>query len=124
MGFFNNQDWVWAMGLVVSGSFFLILVLKVGPRKIREEIITRPEHKIRLGRWFDFLVTFFLPIQIIAMLGWWFWDSYSKNPGNWWNILSKTSIGTVIFQWTVALAIFIIFNKLITKKLSLDKNDD
>ena len=38
MGFFNNQDWVWAMGLVVSGSFFLMLVLKVGPRKIREEM--------------------------------------------------------------------------------------
>ena len=124
MGFFNNQDWVWAMGLVVSGSFFLILVLKAGPRKIREEIITRPEHKIRLGRWFDFLVTFFLPVQIIALLGWWFWDSYSANPGNWWNIFSMTSIGTVIFQWAVALGIFIIFNKLITKKLSLKKNDD
>ena len=124
MGFFNNQDWVWAMGLVVSGSFFLILVLKVGPRKLREEVITRPEHKIRLGRWFDFLVTFFLPIQIIAMLAWWFWDSYSSDPGNWWNIFSKTSIGTVLFQWAAALAVFIIFNKIITKRLSLDKNVD
>jgi NSS family neurotransmitter:Na+ symporter len=124
MGFFNNQDWVWAMGLVVSGSFFLILVLKVGPRKLREEVINRPGNKIRLGRWFDFLVTFLLPIQVIGMLVWWFWDSYSKNPGNWWNIFSKTSIGTVLFQWAAALAVFIIFNKLITKKLYLDKNVD
>jgi NSS family neurotransmitter:Na+ symporter len=96
----------------------------VGPRKFREEVINRPENKIRLGRWFDFLVAFFLPIQIIGMLAWWFWDSYSSDPGNWWNIFSKTSIGTVLFQWAAALAVFIIFNKIITKRLSLDKNVD
>ncbi len=121
MGFFRNQDWVWAMGLVVSGSFFLMLVLKVGPRKIREEIITKPEHRIKLGRWFDYLVTFILPVQLIAMLVWWFWDSYSSDPENWLNIISTTSIGTVLFQWAVALAVFIVFNKIITKRMSLDK---
>lgn len=122
MGFFKNQDWVWGMGLIVSGSFFLILVLKVGPRKIREEVITRPEHKIRLGRWFDYLVKFILPLQLIAMLVWWFWDSYSSDPENWLNIFARASIGTVLFQWVVALAIFIVFNRIITKKLFMNNN--
>ncbi len=122
MGFFKNQDWVWGMGLIVSGSFFLMLVLKVGPRKIREEIITRPEHKIRLGRWFDYLIKFILPLQLIAMLVWWFWDSYSSDPENWLNIFARSSIGTVLFQWAVALAIFIVFNRIITKKLFIDNN--
>jgi NSS family neurotransmitter:Na+ symporter len=120
MGFFNNQDWVWGMGLIVSGSSFLMLVIKVGPRKIREEIITRTEHKIRLGRWFDFLVSIFLPVQLIAMLAWWFWDSYSSDPGNWLNIFSKSSIGTVFFQWAAAILVFIVFNKIITKRLDLN----
>jgi NSS family neurotransmitter:Na+ symporter len=122
MGFFKNQDWVWGMGLIVSGSFFLILVLKVGPKKIREEIITHPEHKIRLGRWFDYLVKFILPLQLIAMLVWWFWDSYSSDPENWLNIFAMSSIGTVLFQWAVALAIFIVFNRILTKKLFINNN--
>ena len=122
MGFFKNQDWVWGMGLIVSGSFFLMLVLKVGPRKIREEVITRPEHKIRLGRWFDYLVKFILPLQLIAMLVWWFWDSYSSDPENWLNIFARSSIGTVLFQWAVALAVFIVFNRIITKKLFMNNN--
>ena len=42
-------------------------------------------------------------------------------------IKSKTvelgSVGTVLFQWGVALAVFIIFNKFITKKLSFEQGD-
>jgi len=123
MGFFNNQDHVWGLGLIVSGSFFIFLVLKVGPRKFREEIIASSEHKFKLGKAFDYLVTFFLPLQVIAMLVWWFWDSYKTDPDNWLNIFARGSVGTVLFQWGIALAVFIAFNKLITKRLSLNKND-
>lgn len=124
IGFFNNQDWVWGLGLMVSGSFFIFLVLKVGPRKFREEIITSSDHKIRLGKGFDFLVTFILPIQLIAMLVWWFWDSYSSDPGNWLNIFSKSSVGTVLFQWGIAIAVFILFNKIITKRVLTNRIDE
>ena len=117
MGFFNNQDWVWGLGLMVSGSFFIILVLKIGPKKFREEILETFDSKIKLGRAFDFLVKFLLPIQILAMLGWWLWDSYSKNPGNWYNIFSQSSVGTVLFQWIVAIVIFILLNKIISRKM-------
>jgi NSS family neurotransmitter:Na+ symporter len=123
MGFFNNQDWVWGLGLIVSGSFFIFLVLKVGPRKFRMEIISSPEHKIKLGKAFDYLVTFFLPLQVVAMLIWWFWDSYKSNPDNWLNIFASGSVGTVLFQWAVALVVFIVFNKIITKRLPPNSND-
>jgi len=121
IGFFNNQDWVWGLGLMVSGAFFIILVLKIGPRKFREEIISTADIKVKLGRGFDYLVMFILPLQLVAMLFWWFWDSYQANPGDWLKIFSTSSVGTVLFQWIVAITVFIVFNKLITKKLSLKK---
>lgn len=123
IGFFNNQDWVWGLGLMVSGFFFIFLVLKVGPRKFREEIITSSDHKIKLNKGFDILVMLFLPLQFIAMLIWWFWDSYSTNPGNWLNIFSQYSVGTVLFQWSVALCVFIVFNRIITRKIVFKHND-
>ncbi|UCE41439.1 MAG: sodium-dependent transporter [Candidatus Aminicenantes bacterium] len=122
IGFFNNQDWVWGLGLMVSGSFFIFLVLKVGPRKFRKEIITSSEHSVKLGKAFDYLVAIFLPLQLVAMLVWWFWDSYKTNPDNWLDIFAKASVGTVLFQWGIAIAVFIIFNKIITKKLALNND--
>ena len=124
IGFFNNQDWVWGLGLMVSGAFFIILVLKVGPRKFREEIISTSEQKVKLGKGFDYLVMFILPIQLVAMLVWWFWDSYSANPDNWLKVFATTSVGTVLFQWAVAITVFIVFNRLITKKLSFEENSE
>jgi len=117
MGFFNNQDWVWGLGLMVSGFFFTLVVLKVGPQKFREKIISTPENRINLGKGFDILVKFFLPLQFLAMLSWWLWQAYSEDPNNWFNIFSQSTVGTVLFQWAVAIAVFIFFNKTITKKI-------
>jgi len=117
MGFFNNQDWVWGLGLMVSGLFFTLAVLKVSPKRFREEIISTSDNKIKLGKGFDILVKLFLPLQFLAMLIWWLWQAYSEDPNNWFNILSQSTVGTVLFQWAVALAVFIFFNKSISKKI-------
>jgi len=124
IGVFNNQDWVWGLGLMVSGSFFILLVLKVGPGKFRREIIHGPDHRIKMGKWFDYLVTIFLPLQLVAMLIWWFWDSYKSDPGNWLNVFARGSVGTVLFQWGVALAVFILFNRIIRRKLVPEKTEE
>ncbi|MBN1271731.1 MAG: sodium-dependent transporter [Candidatus Aminicenantes bacterium] len=121
MGFFNNQDWVWGLGLMVSGFFYTIAVIKFGPGKFRKEIISSPENPVKIGRWFDILVAVLLPLQFVAMLGWWLWQSYAGDPGNWLKIFSPFSVGTVLFQWGIAAALFIFLNKIITRNI-LGKN--
>ncbi|MFC2169444.1 sodium-dependent transporter [Acidobacteriota bacterium] len=115
MGFFNNQDWVWGLGLLVSGIFFTIAVLRFGPKNFRLKVISTPDKRIKIGKWFDVVVIVLLPLQFLAMLLWWFWQSYSSNPQNWLNIFSSFSVGTVVFQWLIALGIVIFLNKIITK---------
>ncbi len=123
MSFFNNQDWAWSLGLMVSGFFFTIAVLKCGPKNFRQNVISIPAKSIKLGRWFDILPGFLLPIQFLAMLGWWFWQSYKQDPRHWFNIFSSSSIGTVLFQWLLVLGLFIFFNRYITKKLLKNRHD-
>ncbi len=123
MGFFNNQDWVWSFGLMVSGFFFTFAFLKFGPKKFRMRVISAPGRQVRLGRWFDILVSFLLPIQFLAMLGWWFWKSYVDDPQNWLKIFSPFSLGTILLQWFIALAVFISLNKIITRRV-LRQDDD
>lgn len=117
MGFFNNQDWVWGLGLMVSGLFFTVAVIKFGPRNFRQKVISSPDFKLRIGKWFDFIVVIFLPLQFLVMIGWWFWTSYTDDPHKWFNIGSAFSVGTVLFQWAVAIVVFILINKIIAKKV-------
>jgi NSS family neurotransmitter:Na+ symporter len=123
MGFFNNQDWVWSFGLMLSGFFFILVFLKFGPRNFRKKIITSPGSKVKLGRWFDFAVSILLPLQFLAMIGWWFWKSYTEDPRTWYRIFSPFSLGTIFFQWIIALGIFIFLNKVINKKILGNGND-
>jgi NSS family neurotransmitter:Na+ symporter len=117
MGFFNNQDWVWSIGLMFSGFFFTIAVFKYRSQRFRTEVVSVSEKAKKTGRWFDIVVYLFLPLQFFAMIIWWFWQSYSSDPENWLNIDAEFSVGTVLFQLTVALVIFIILNKIITKRI-------
>jgi NSS family neurotransmitter:Na+ symporter len=117
MGFFSNQDWVWSLGLMISGSFFVLLVLKVGPKKFRRDIVSASGVKVKLGLAFDILVKFFLPAQILVMLGWWIWTNYSEAPGNFFNIFAKSSFGTFLLQVVVAIGVFIALNKVICRKV-------
>ncbi len=122
MGFFNNQDWVWGLGLMVSGLFFTIATIKFGVKKFREQFINTSEKEFRIGRWFDFLVRFLLPLEFTAMISWWFWQSYSQSPEGWLKIFSPFTVGTVIFQLVLAGFIFISLNRIIAKKfLGSDK---
>lgn len=117
MGFFKNQDWVWSLGLLVSGLFFMITVMRYGPTRFRNEIISTPDRKIRVGKWFNILVIVLLPLQFLAMIAWWFHDSYTSSSGKWFSIFNSSTVGTVLFQWSIAIMIFILFNKTITKNI-------
>jgi len=117
MGFFNNQDWVWSIGLMFSGFFFTLAVIKHGARRFRKEVISHPDIEFKVGKWFDIIVYVFLPLQFIAMIIWWFWQSYSSDPIHWLKVNAEFSVGTVLLQLIVAIFIFIVLNNRITKKI-------
>ncbi len=123
MGFFNNQDLVWSIGLMFSGFFFMIAVVKYRSLRFRTDILSLPDKAKKTGRWFDIIVYVCLPLQFFAMIIWWFWQSYSSDPENWLKINAESSLGTVIFQLTAAIILFIILNKTITKRISMTPDE-
>ena len=86
-------------------SLTLNFIIGCGGKKVPS---TWTDNKIKIGKWFDILVIFFVPLQFLAMIGWWFWQSYSDNPHNWFKIFSPNTVVTVLFQWIIALILFIL----------------
>lgn len=117
MTFFENQDWVWGVGLMLSGFFVAFAAIKFGPEKFRTELVNTKGNDLNVGRWFDYLIKYVIPIEFLILIGWWFYQSVANfDREGWWNPFHTFSIGTCIFQWGLVIAMFLIFNRVLYKK--------
>ncbi len=118
---FNNQDWVWGLGLIISGLFVIFVVLKYGLTKFKTELIDAdsdfkfPNTLFRIFLYINLLLGVFL-------LYWWMSQGYSKYPwfdaaGN-WNFFDVYSNATIVSQWAVILVIGLVLNNWIFKKIN------
>lgn len=115
MTFFENQDWVWGLGLMLNGFFLTIIVCKYGATRFRLTIIDSAKNDFSTGRWYDFLMKYILPIEFIALICWWFYQAIGWQT-EWWNPFKSLSIGTCLFQWGLIIVLLLLFNK----KLSIN----
>ena len=92
--FLTNQDWVWGLGLMVSGFFFATAARKIGARSSATSGSTPPGLE---GRpLFTWVVFWLIPLQFVVMIGWWFYQAIVVyDPDGWWNPLHAFSLGTV-----------------------------
>ena len=109
--FFLNQDWVWGVGLMVSGAFFTFAVLRFGVSRFRDVYINSEGTDVRVGKWYDLMVKVCIPMEVIALIGWWFWVVIRADSGGWWNPLKVESVGTCLFQWGLVLLILVWLNR-------------
>ncbi len=119
MDFFLNQDWVWGVGLIISGAFIAFSIIRFGVDKFRREVINGPGSDIKIGRWYNIIISYVIPLEVVVLLTWWLVSSVSWDP-EWWNPLHTENAGTCIFQWSLVLVFFIIYNKTIVKKIIKD----
>jgi NSS family neurotransmitter:Na+ symporter len=115
--FFGNQDWAWGVGLMVSGFFFAIAVMIYGANKFRQELVNQVGNDLNIGKWYEFIIKYIIPIEFAVLILWWFWQSISWTPKTWWNPFSTYSLGTCLFQWGAIILLFLAFNGLIYNKI-------
>ena len=111
MDFFRNQDWVWSVGLMLSGLFFAIGVLRYGVDRFRTRLVNREGSDIEIGRWWN-LVMLFVVLEALVLLFWWL--SQALDPADLRASLtpfSSFNVGTVLVQGGVVLAILLVFNR-------------
>jgi NSS family neurotransmitter:Na+ symporter len=108
----HNQDWVWGVALMLSGLFFSFAVIRMGPAKFRAEQINHGYSNIHIGAWWDWMIKFLVPAEAIILMGWWMWQVRGEGALNPFGI---ENIGTIIFQWGIALALLLFFNKRLAK---------
>ncbi len=111
----NNQDWVWGVGLMISGLLCAIAIFKSGVAKARE--IMNKNSDMKVGVWWDILV-YLIPVWFVLLIGWWIYQSITWYPKDWWNPNPFThtySVGTILVQWAIASIVIYLLNDFFAK---------
>jgi NSS family neurotransmitter:Na+ symporter len=107
---FENQDNVWGVGLLLSGLFFGIAVLRYGINDFRERFVNSAGSDVRIGRVWNVAI-WVVTLEALILLVWWFSQTISEQ--GWAASLDPFvpwSLGTVVLQFAVVLFVCIVFN--------------
>lgn len=114
MSFFDNQDFVWGVGLMLSGFFFALVVVRFGVARFRERFINTPDSDLRVGRWWDWTMYFVL-FQAVVLMGWWLYQAIDfTDLAASFTPFSPFNAGTLIVQWAIVIAVFLVLNRWLT----------
>lgn len=118
-----NQDFVWGVGLLVSGAFMSFAVIKFSPSRFRDQLVNTEKRRWTLGRWWEIIIKYVVPIEVFTLLVWWMYlSAFEYAPDSWYNPLSMYSVATVLLQWGVAMILLIIYNKKIAARTGKSAN--
>lgn len=101
----SNQDFVWSVGLIISGILMAFAAVKYGINKMISEVSAESQNDWPFPRWWSFVVKFVAPLVGFTLVGWWM-------------IESPSFFVTCVIQWGTVLVFFYLMNNYISNKLS------
>lgn len=112
---FANQDSVWGVGLLISGLFAAIAMMKFGLERARADLDADSDFSVR--GWWKVLVALF-PAMFVAVFGWFIFLSITDPTQTWWNPFQTFSVGTMVIQWAIVAVVLLILNNVIARKVA------
>ncbi len=108
----SNQDFVWGIGLMISGAFVAIAIIRYGVPRFRSIAVEGSPGDWKAGRRWDMLIGLLVPLQAAILLIWWLYQSAALYaPDSWYDPFEPFSVMTCIVQWGIVLFALILLNK-------------
>ncbi|WP_432666155.1 sodium-dependent transporter [Wukongibacter baidiensis] len=114
--FLDNQDWVWGVGLLVSGLCVATALIKYGLEELRTKSINIPTADFKVGKWWPTCIRLF-PVLFVLILGWWVNQAISWYPDNWWHPLETFSVGTIVLQWIILIVLALLTQNYLANRI-------
>ena len=109
LDFLSNQDFVWGLALMISGAFVAFMLIKHGIQNLRINEIMKERSDWRLGKWWEYVVRFVIPLAVIILLVWWL--VLAGGVEEWYNPFKAFSLMTCLVQWSLIITILLLLNK-------------
>lgn len=118
---FENQDFVWGVGLMVSGAIIAFAVNRQSAKAFYDQHVhlggdSTPKPSRLRGIWV-FLIKWVIPIEVATLLIWWLTRTiFVYAPDTWYNPLDPFSLATVLGQWAIAACLLYLFRRRLEPK--------
>jgi NSS family neurotransmitter:Na+ symporter len=106
----QNQDWVWGVGLMISGLFISLLVTMYGSKRFMAEFVNITPGGVRVGAAFELTLKYLIPVQFVLMFGWWMYRA-AVDPEGGWDVTHIFGVGTCLLQWGIALLLLLMYSR-------------
>ena len=113
----DNQDWVWGLGLLISGALIAIVTIKHGVEKMRTEEVNADGAEIKLPKAYFNTCIYAAPIIVLVMVVYWFIQTKSWFPDTWMNpFIIQDNTGTCILQFGVVIIVGLLLTNFFVNK--------
>ncbi len=134
----GNQDWVWGVGLMVSGALAGFAVLQHGPRRFHDELVAAPQGDAPGGGLlFRVALTWLVPLQAVGLLAWWAYQAWTWVPAEvdgvarplgdrlaeYLDPSTTFGLGTCLLQFAVVLVVLRLMNRKLATASLADRGD-
>lgn len=104
MQVFDNQDWVWGVGLLVTGMLISLSVVLGGLRRFLSATAGTGARRLPVRLWLGVCLGGLIPLVFVALIAWWFTRAVTEyDPELWWHPFRVFSVGTCLAQWSLGL---------------------
>lgn len=114
--FLDNQDFVWGLGLILSGAFIYYMAYRYGITRFRKNFINSRYADMKIGKWFDILFKYIIPVELALMSGWFVYQTLTDPTDEWW-VGGVAGFMIMIAQWAVVIAALIYLNNKVKDRL-------
>ncbi len=119
LNFLSNQDFVWGIGLMISGAFIAFAIVRNKIALVSADI-NAIQGDWNVGWGWSLSMRFLVPSLALALLVWWMFLSATVfAPEAWYNPLNPFSLMTCLVQFTLVLTAFILLNRKIGKAMKV-----
>ncbi|WP_080122968.1 sodium-dependent transporter [Chlamydia suis] len=118
--FFDNQDTVWGIALILNGMIFIYAAVRYGIPSLRKEVINTVPGDYKLKAYFDILVKFLLPLEGIFLLAWYFYEGALLPQEYWWNPFRSYNISSLLMQWGLGGGVLFLLNRKLYTRFYLN----
>ena len=114
---FENQDWVWGLGLLISGFLIALLTVRRRLQHFDLGLDGQTEFYRSFATFYGLALKYFVPVGFVLMFSWWMHQSATYyDAAQWWNPIRVNSIGTCLLQWGLAVFMLRLFGRVLGTK--------
>ena len=106
---FENQDFVWGTGLIISGLVVATAVIKFGTSEFREKFINTKYSDLHIGKWWEYIIRYVFPVEFVVVFSYFMLEKI--NEGEFF------LLGSMVVQWGLVFGFFIYINDRVAEEI-------